>query len=251
MSLVAVLVVSAAVLLGGALLLHRGMYWGTSLEERTGKMAGDGYLDQTFGRKLVMTRAITISAPPETVWLWVAQAGRGAGWFSYDVLDNGAKISAEHIVSWIPEPALGDATAIGYLRCLEPGEAVVWWLEGLGFAGATARTVFELRVRPSGEHSRLMMRMSIDARGLIAPAALLVAAILDSIMATRQLQGIKRRAERYEDRAENPDVPETGAPDQYQKYEVVYASGETAGVGGAELARRWRKLAVDDGVIEE
>ena len=41
------------------------------------------------------THAITIDAPPERVWPWIAQMGGGrAGWYSWDVVDNGgARIS--------------------------------------------------------------------------------------------------------------------------------------------------------------
>ena len=36
------------------------------------------------------THAITIDAPPEQVWPWIAQMGAGrAGWYSWDLIDNG------------------------------------------------------------------------------------------------------------------------------------------------------------------
>ena len=36
------------------------------------------------------THAITIDAPLEQVWPWVAQMGAGrAGWYSWDAIDNG------------------------------------------------------------------------------------------------------------------------------------------------------------------
>ena len=42
----------------------------------------------------------------------------------------------------------------------------------------------------------------------------------------------------------------TGGKDQYQLYEVIYASGERAGVQGKEHATKWRQSAVEDGVID-
>ena len=68
-------------------------------------------------------------------------------------------------------------------------------------------------------------------------------------MAIRQLVGIRGRVECFGDRVENPDVPETGARDQYQLYETIFASGEWAGKRGRELAGKWRQSAIEDGVI--
>ena len=39
------------------------------------------------------THAITIDAPPEQVWPWIAQMGAGrAGWYSWDAIDNGGTL---------------------------------------------------------------------------------------------------------------------------------------------------------------
>jgi hypothetical protein len=98
-------------------------------------MTGDAYLAGGPAVRAIMTRAISLRKPPEVVWPWLAQIGRGAGWYSYDLLDNGGKTSARHLVSWIPEPQPGDATVIGYLRYLEPGRELVWWAGGNNFWG--------------------------------------------------------------------------------------------------------------------
>jgi len=65
-------------------------------------------------------------------------------------------------------------------------------------------------------------------------------------MARRQLLGFKARAERGP--LEGPDGAdgETGARDQYQLYEVIYADGETCGIHGKEKAPRWRETAQRD-----
>jgi hypothetical protein len=60
-----------------------------------------------------------------------------------------------------------------------------------------------------------------------------------------------QRVESFGARGVDPQNPETGARDQYQLYEVIYASGEGAGVAGVEGAREGRRSAVEDGVIEE
>jgi hypothetical protein len=110
--------------------------------------------------------------------------------------------------------------------------------------------VTDIAVTPEGEGSRLVIRVSADAAGAMAVPGMAVFRIIDSMMAIRQLCGTRKRVERYGARTENPEEPETGARDQYQLYEVVYASGESAGVPGKEQAARWRETAREDGVIE-
>jgi hypothetical protein len=177
------------------------------------------------------------------------QIGRGAGWYSYDWLDNGRKLSAQHLVSWIPEPALGDASPIGYLREIVPGEALVWWVEGVRFGGATADLVVSMLLEPRGSDARLLIRVSATAEGVTAAPALLVFRVIDSIMSWRQLRGIRERVESFGTRTADPERPETGALDQFQLYEAIYASGERAGKKGSEHAARWRRQAQDDGVL--
>src|SRR5688500_7174998 len=63
------------------------------------------------------THAITIDAPPEQVWPWIAQMGAGrAGWYSWDAVDNGGRPSSTSVV-----PAL-QAVAAGNIMPAVPGE---------------------------------------------------------------------------------------------------------------------------------
>jgi hypothetical protein len=44
---------------------------------------------EVLGTAPSITRAITISAGPERIWLWLVQIGFGrGGWYSYDWVDN-------------------------------------------------------------------------------------------------------------------------------------------------------------------
>ena len=133
-----------------------GTRWGSTPEERAMPMPGDSYLEGGPPTRIRMTRAISVAAPPEAVWPWLAQFGRGAGWYSIDLLDNGSRSSAWHLVSWIPEPRLGDAAAIGYLRHIEPGRGLTWWQPPLPFLGASTRLVMDMRVLTEGDGSRLV-----------------------------------------------------------------------------------------------
>jgi uncharacterized protein DUF998 len=55
------------------------------------------------------THAITINAPPEQVWPWIAQMGAGrGGWYSWDVIDNGGTPSATRVVPELQTVAPGD-----------------------------------------------------------------------------------------------------------------------------------------------
>ena len=235
---------------GGSVLLRWGMRWGSTPAEHERTMPGDELLDDDRRARVAMTRAISIDAPPGRVWPWVAQLGRGAGWYSVDWLDNGRRVSAWHIVSWIPEPRLGDATGIGYLRHLEPERAICWWLDAARFVGAPVRMVTSYRIDADDAGSRLISRISADASGPTARVAMWAFAVIDSIMACRQLIGLRDRAEHAERSHPGPRDPETGARDQYQLYEVIYADGEGAGVAGREHGAEFRLAAIRDGVLE-
>lgn len=224
-------------------LLRWGMIRGSTKDERSASMPGDAFFEGRPRAFVAMTRAVSLDAPPEAVWPWIAQLGRGAGWYSVDWLDNRGRRSAKHLVSWIPGPALGDATAIGYVRHLDPGRAITWWVPGGRFLGATARLAYDIHLRGHGGGSRVVVRISADAKGAMGPIALFVFRIIDSIMATQQLRGLHDRV------AEPEPVPESGARDQFQRYEVIYASGERAGVAGGEDAERWRRAAIQAGVV--
>ncbi len=237
--------------LGGLALLLWGTRWGSTAAERARRMPGDDYLEGGPRTRAVMTRAISIEALPERVWPWISQLGRGAGWYSVDWLDNGRRVSAWHVVSWIPEPRLGDATAVGYLRHLDPGRSLVWWLNGGRFLGSSVRLVTSFEVLDEGKCTRLISRMSADTAGLGAHVALLAFFVIDSIMASRQLIGIRNRVEHVARNPGSSKTPENGDRDQYQLYEILYAGGERAGVAGRESGAKWRQAAIRDGVVHD
>jgi hypothetical protein len=215
--------------------------------ERRDPMPGDAWIGPTRGRtRLVMTRAVTIAAPPSVVWPWLGQLGRGAGWYSYDTLDNGRRASARHLVTWIPEPRVGDATAIGYLRHLEPGRAIAWWAPGERWLGSEVRMVASYLLHDVGGETRLIQRMTADAAGWPREVVRAVFAPVDLLMGRRQLHGIAERASRLGTPREDPSRPETGARDQFQLYAGVYASGERCGVPGKEEGERWHERAIAD-----
>ena len=246
--------VVVAALLGASVvvavgLVRRGIRWGSTPDELTVRFPGDEYLEDGPEARTMTTRAISISAPPEAVWPCLIQMGRGAGWYSYDRIDNGGKESARHIVSWIPPVRIGDASAIGWLRNLESDRSLTWWLPGERIPGTTMRMVVDIRLDSEGHGSRLMMRVSGDATGTVGTFVMRSFEAVDSIMAIRQLKSMKARVQAFGVRSEDPDAPETGDRDQFQLYEAIWNSGERAGTAGREKAALWRQGAENAGVL--
>lgn len=238
--------------------------WGATAAECAAARTGDDWCsaDEFRPTKAVRaTRAVTIAAPPEVVWSWLAQIGRGGGYYAVDRLDNGGKPSARHLISWVTPPRLGDATAIGYLRGLTPGRELAWWMPSDRLPGGVARmgiTYALLPVEPVADagapgtpprgtppRTRLVARVNGDGRGWAWPLVLAVFVVIDFVMMRRQLLGVRERAERFGARTEDPERPETGARDQFQLYEFVGADGARAGVPGKEKAARWHDSAAD------
>lgn len=69
--------------------------WGATADEQARPLPGDDIL---AGRSRQETRALTIDAPPDRVWPWVAQLGQDrAGFYSFRLLENlvGARMPAD------------------------------------------------------------------------------------------------------------------------------------------------------------
>src|SRR4030067_2800213 len=123
---------------GGALVLSpvlRSWYhrWGATGAEVTQPLPGDELVPSPM---LGYTRAITIQAPPERVWPWLAQLGQGrVGLYSYDGLENRAGCdihSVERILPELQDPQVGELIRLwpkGYpcfaMASIEPGRAMI------------------------------------------------------------------------------------------------------------------------------
>src|SRR5437588_12622214 len=84
------LIVPAAAAGAGAaywfLLRPRHLRWGATEAEASGPLPGDDLIPAAGPAS---THAVTIHAPPEAVWPWVAQLGQNhAGFYSYTALEN-------------------------------------------------------------------------------------------------------------------------------------------------------------------
>jgi pimeloyl-ACP methyl ester carboxylesterase len=216
---------------------RRQRHWGATNQEITQPLPGDDLLPAA---KLASTHAITIAAPAEQVWPWLAQMGyQGrAGMYSYDALERrfGAR-NSDRLNPDMAPLAAGDRMPFApglpmTVAVADPPHALVLWQVVAGGKVVEAG-------EPPGEElygwswafvlqpvdattTRLLTRMRVDYqppskwepyfRLLVEPAHL--------VMGRRQLLGLRQRAE--------------AAPDQ-----VHPAQGDLSGFKTPEGGRRY------------
>jgi hypothetical protein len=200
--------------------------WGGTQEEMQARFQGDELMLEPDVRFI---RAITVDRPPSEVWPWVAQIGRGAGYYSHDLLDNGGKPSADHLLD-IPPPTVGDRNeAIGKVMRVEPGREIVWQVSGVRFVGAAAALVLDYSVLPHGaDSSRVVTLILGRVRGPTAWLARRVFEVMDYVMAPEQLRGLKWRVETYAERQKGEASAACAGAADHQRDGIAYA-GQTEG----------------------
>jgi hypothetical protein len=180
--------------------------WGASATEAAALLPGD---DQVLAADLVATRAITVRAPAERVWPWIAQLGQGrGGFYTYDRLENlvGCDIhSAEHVDPAWQHPQVGDPFRLHPEVALEvvavdPGHALVvrGAVPAAGTEGAPPYDfswAFVVRDQDPTS-SRLLVRERYRYTQRWAPALVEPVAVVSFLMTQKMLRGIRERAER-------------------------------------------------------
>ena len=172
-------------------------------KERTRWLPGDGLVLPSAG---VMTQAITIHATPRQIWPWLAQMGAGrAGWYSYDIIDNGGAQSAHDVLPalqqlkvgmvmpWLPNSHEG-FTVLGF----HPEHHLVLGWETPGSEIPAMSWSFLLEERSPG-----VTRLIVRTRGRKGyrffglPQSLNTAAakVVHFVMQQKQLLGLARRVE--------------------------------------------------------
>jgi hypothetical protein len=195
------------------------------MDEQTQAMSADALVPDPI---FTETRAITIRAPVERVWPWLAQMGSGrAGWYAYDWVDNGGHPSARSILPEYQQigagdilPALPGMKDIFLVTAAEPPCRLVLTVPDATF-GSRVSWEFLLKSLDQG-HTRLIVRGRVSSHwlaavpqddstahhrpifiervyGLLArlpvPIMLGIASVGHGLMHVRQLRGIKTRAE--------------------------------------------------------
>lgn len=201
------LCVVAGLVLAYALLVRpRHLRWGAVDEEVDAPLPGD---DLVPSPDLTATRAITIRAPIEDVWPWIAQMGQGrGGLYSYDALENlvGCDIhSADRIVPEWQDVAVGDDFRLHpevplTVVAVEPERALV--IRGAVEMGEGAPAppydftwAFVLRERLDGT-TRLLVRERYGYTQAWAPLLVEPVELVSFVMTQKMLRGIRDRAER-------------------------------------------------------
>lgn len=114
------------------LLRPRHLRWGATGEEVARALPGDDLVPEP---RVNATHAVTILAPVEQVWPWIAQIGQGrGGFYSYEWIENllGTDIhNAGRILPEYQNPKVGDKLPLAQdgfgipIAIVEPGRALV------------------------------------------------------------------------------------------------------------------------------
>jgi hypothetical protein len=181
-----------------------------------GRFAGDDFVPSP---KSALTCAIVINRAPQAIWPWLLQLGCGrAGWYSYDLLDNGGTESARALFPQFQRLGVGDTVpavpngSFGFLvAAIDPARSLVLAgtintrtgqpadRVGIGsdpyFSGAQSFLIEAL----SASQSILIFRMRVDwnkskinnfiYRYVLEPVSF--------VMGRKMLLGLKERIEQF------------------------------------------------------
>jgi hypothetical protein len=177
---------------------RRHLRWGATDAEVVSTMPGDEIVpDSSF----TATRALTIDAPPAQVWPWIVQIGTGrAGFYSYDLFDNGARPSADRILPELQDTQVGDwmpmfskvnETTAFRVKAFQRNQWLLW---------AKPHSTWSWTLTPlEGGRTRLVTRLKAKYDWRSPGLALLTVIIFelgDFPMMRKLLLGVKSRAER-------------------------------------------------------
>jgi hypothetical protein len=173
--------------------------WGTIPDDLARVMAGDEVITNPTHST---THAITVDAPPEDIWPWLAQIGyQRGGLYSYDWLDQLFgfldRPSADHVLPEFQNLAVGDKILLGpreelTVTALEPARALV-----LSYKAHNIEWVWQFGLYPlDNGRTRLVTRgterIPSTISGWLGMRVMEPAAF---IMTRRMLLGLKQRAE--------------------------------------------------------
>jgi hypothetical protein len=185
----ALVAVTAA--LYGAAGRSRLLNWGATPEETARSLPGDDLVPDPGTQS---TRAVTIEAPVDGVWPWLAQVGQDrAGFYSYEWLENLAGCHMPNAIEVHPEwqqRAVGETVYLHHLH-------------GLSVALFEPKHVLALKgwgafvVEPLGDRRTRLIARGRTPRGLPVLFGVALMEIPHFVMERKMLLGIKEEAERH------------------------------------------------------
>ena len=168
--------------------------WGATAAEAASCLPGDELLENADG---VSTRAVTIHAPAELVWPWLAQLGpspRG-GAYTYDWIENLLGLDMHSVDRLLPEfqhPEVGDTIGFGAnqmrLERAEPERVLAW-------RSTDGNWVWTFVLEERGGATRLISRNRFRLPTLAARLGMIPMEPASLVMERKMLHGIKQRAE--------------------------------------------------------
>ena len=220
--------VAAYLAIGRPLMLH----WGANCEELHKPLPGDELVP---GPAVQSTRAVTVDAPADAVWPWLAQLGQDrGGFYSYECLENLAGCHMHNAGEIHPE-----------WQQRSPGETVYLHpRKGLPVARFEPGRVLALEnwgafvLEPLGSDRTRLIARGRTPRGTASIFNALLMEIPHFVMERKMLLGIKRRAERSYTtaarRAAQARVPESlvhacGYPPARADHRTVVVEGAPTG----------------------
>lgn len=189
--------------------------WGSTEKELRAPLPGDQYRpgEATYGAQ----HAVTINAPPEAIWPWLAQMGQDrGGFYSYAFLENlmglGLRnanrvhrewqdIETRRFVQATPAGWLGRSEPLGWhVPLAEPNQVLVLEKWGAFVLLPTGDRTTRFIIRTRGGRSMHPRQIAF------APFLLLVLEPLHFTMERRMMLGVKERAEAATLRAAGSDL---------------------------------------------
>ena len=187
----------------------RRLRWGTIGTEASDPFPGDDLVPEP---KWSYTLGVSIDAPPESVWPWIAQIGQGrGGFYTYQTLENmvGCRIeNTNEVLTDHQHPAVGDAIHLHHdapplsIEIVEPPMTLVLFGSpaDAGTNEIQGESSWQFVVKPvAGDGSRLLTRgrynHAPNRRSRLAFGRFPME-VITFVMSRKMMLEIKRLAER-------------------------------------------------------
>jgi hypothetical protein len=167
--------------------------WNTTAQERAARFACDGYLDSPVRR---LTRAVTIAAPPPTVFRWLCQLKVAP--YSYDWLDNRGRRSPRRLTPGAERLAHGQPLLVFELVEFQQGQSLTGVVQPR-FQRVYGPLAGTYAVQPRHDGTcRLVVRLDVGATTPVQRVRRGLLAWGDLVMMRKQLRTLKQLAELQE-----------------------------------------------------